>query len=66
MAFLLLFLLVLSESRADNFDEAYSDLEHYRTIYISGKRWEKVCLCVKVNCRKRMLRDREGVVLPIP
>ncbi|XP_051763772.1 hyaluronan and proteoglycan link protein 1 [Ctenopharyngodon idella] len=35
MTFLLFFLLVLSESRADNFDEAYSDLEHYRTIYIS-------------------------------
>ncbi|KAJ8339579.1 hypothetical protein SKAU_G00363650 [Synaphobranchus kaupii] len=25
----------VSLSLADNFDEAYSDLEHYRTIYIS-------------------------------
>ncbi|XP_042621369.1 hyaluronan and proteoglycan link protein 1 [Cyprinus carpio] len=35
MTFLLFFLLVLSKSRADSFEEAYSDLEHYRTIYIS-------------------------------
>ncbi|XP_026130190.1 hyaluronan and proteoglycan link protein 1-like [Carassius auratus] len=35
MTFLLFFLLVLSKSRADSFEDAYSDLEHYRTIYIS-------------------------------
>ncbi|TRY83887.1 hypothetical protein DNTS_030111 [Danionella cerebrum] len=35
MTFLLLFLLVLSESKADIFEDAYSDLENYRTIYIS-------------------------------
>lgn len=33
----LLLLSFFSLSQAESFDQAYSDLEHYRTIYISGR-----------------------------
>ncbi|KAG9353575.1 hypothetical protein JZ751_011694 [Albula glossodonta] len=49
-----LFGLVVSLCLADNFDQAYSDLEHYRTIYISenGPRLSVVTEQAKVVSRR--------------
>ncbi|KAL6472464.1 hypothetical protein MHYP_G00186520 [Metynnis hypsauchen] len=60
----LLLLSFFSLSQADNFDQAYSDLENYRTIYISenGPRLSVVTEQAKVVSRRGGQRNTAMLV----